>query len=88
MKHFTEKEIAWLVSQLSARGDMLLEIKVLTEEPTREKFFAMLPDLDWEVKGGTADEPRWAYEEHPWYEALGITQEECQRFWDERNARG
>lgn len=78
----------WASGQLdSYHPDLLRVQEVLTEnEPTREMFFAALPDFDYEVKGGTAEEPRWAYEEHPWYEQLGITKQECDEFWDRRNA--
>lgn len=80
---------AWASGQLdSYEPDLLRVQEVLTEEtPTREMFFAVLPDWDFEVNGGTLDHPRWAWEDHPWFAYLGITREECEAFWEERNER-
>ena len=70
------------MKRLEEHGDLLPEIEVLTEEPTREKFFAMLPDFDWEER--TPDGPRWAWELHPWYAYLEITEEEVDAYWNSR----
>lgn len=51
----------------------------LTKDPNREDWFRrVLPDLDYEMQGGTWDEPLWAWTKHPWFEALGLTSEECE----------
>jgi hypothetical protein len=80
--------MTWASGQLeSYHPDLLRVQEVLIEaHPTRAMFFAALPDWDYEVSGGTGDEPRWAYEVHPWFAQLGITKEECEEFWGRRNA--
>jgi len=40
-------------------------------------FKSLLPAMDYEVKGGTWEEPRWAWREHSWFRLLGLTDEEC-----------
>ena len=52
----------------------------LLEAELRRVFFAALPDMDYEVGGGTWDKPRWAWTGHPWLELLGITEDECIQF--------
>jgi hypothetical protein len=50
----------------------------LTSPPNRDDWFAkILPDLDYEIKGGTWEDPLWAWTKHPWFSALGLTEEEC-----------
>jgi hypothetical protein len=71
----------------------LSDVAVLTlsQEPSREVWFeSMLRNLDYEISGGTEDEPRWAWQEHPWFAALGLTDDECYeafRVWNEAEAR-
>lgn len=62
-------------------------VEWVKKEPDRAEFLThFVPDLDYEVPGGT-EEALWAYEQHPWYKALGITREEMDRFREERNKR-
>ena len=50
----------------------------LTKEPNREDWFAIvLPALDYEIHGGTWDDPLWAWMTHPWFAALNLTADEC-----------
>lgn len=59
----------------------------LTKDPNREDWFArILPDLDYEISGGTWDEPKWAWTQHPWFAALGLTDEECEAHLQGRKA--
>jgi len=77
---FAAREIRVKVAEWVATDDDLLEsYRVsLTTDPNREDWFAkVLPDLDYEI-GGTWDEPIWAWTKHPWFEALGLTDEECE----------
>lgn len=49
----------------------------LTEDPTPERFSDMLGELDYEIEGGTLEEPLWAWMKHPWYAVVGMTEDEC-----------
>lgn len=80
-------EISWVLDNVSeiALGD--LERATLTEAPTRELWFSLvLPELDFEIHGGTWDDPKWAWEKHPWFTSLGLTKEECHDWFDARNS--
>jgi hypothetical protein len=70
--------IDWVLNNVSdlALGD--IERGTLTEPATRGRFFGWLPELDYEVDGGTLDEPLWAWMTHPWFSTLGLTYEECE----------
>lgn len=72
--------VAWVTRDLTG-PDWYLHLLTLTQAPDRALWFSrFLPDLDWEVEGGTWDEPRWAFQEHPWFDALGLTREECEDY--------
>lgn len=43
------------------------------EAALRERFFSELPEYDYERYDGI-----WGWHEHPWFELLGLTDEECQ----------
>jgi len=50
-----------------------------------------LLDMDYEVAPGDGlspdwENPRWAWQGHPWLELAGITEDECHAFFDARNA--
>lgn len=58
----------------------------LTELPSRERWFSLiLPELDFEIPGDTWDDPKWAWEDHPWFSELGLTKEECEYWFEHSN---
>lgn len=76
------RAIAWVMDDCPYLSE--INKATLTEMPTRERFFEFLPELDYEVKGGTLDEPLWAWMKHPWFEDLGLTVDECLAFFQGR----
>lgn len=51
----------------------------LGEKPSKKLWFqCILPTLDFEIEGGTWENPKWAWELHPWFKALNLTREECE----------
>lgn len=83
----TAAAVAWVARELTS-PDWNLHLLTLTRPPDRDLWFStFLADLDWEVHGGTWDEPRWAFMEHPWFEALGLTREECEDYLARGGAR-
>lgn len=77
----THTTIQWVLKDLSEDGLPPLHRIMLTQPPDRQTFFEkLLPELDYEIKGGTWEHPRWAFEEHPWFLALGLSKEECENY--------
>lgn len=72
-----EEAVTWVLDTTSEMGLGWVERATLTETPNRERFFEMLPELDYEIEGGTFEEPLWAWMQHPWYKRLGLTEDEC-----------
>lgn len=72
--------IEWVLANVTEDALGPLERATLTEAPSRERWFELLPELDYEIKGGTQDDPRWGFEEHPWFAALGVTKDECEDY--------
>ncbi len=76
----TKAAVAWVLENTSDWGLGPIERATLTEKPTRERFFEFLPELDYEIKGGTWEDPFWAWMEHPWFGTLGLSRDECEDF--------
>lgn len=76
--------VAWVLENVSEIALGPTERYTLTEAPSRERFFELLPDLDYEIRGGTQEEPLWAWMEHPWFGALGLSVDECETFLQEK----
>lgn len=79
----------WVLANISEIGLGEVERATLTQRPNQRVWFSViLPDLDYEIRGGTFEEPRWAWEEHPWFQALGLTRRECEDWFAARRAGG
>lgn len=71
-------KIDWIL-----KNEDLTEIGRITlkSEPDRTLWFRkILPDLDYEIAGGTWKNPKWAWEEHPWFTELRLSKEECETY--------
>jgi hypothetical protein len=79
-----EAAIEWLMAELSEYCIGDLEKATLTEIPTKERFFEFLPDMDYEIMGGTWENPLWAWMKHPWYKQLNLNKDECIKYLQER----
>ena len=71
--------IDWVLDDLTEDGLPLLHRVTLTKPANRDDWFDwMLAELDWEIQGGTWEQPLWAFTKHPWFAQLGVTVEECE----------
>lgn len=69
----------WVASNAAELSDA--EKYSLTSDPNRNDWFAhILRDLDFEIEGGTWEEPLWAWKKHPWFDALNLTEDECIKY--------
>ena len=61
--------VQWTIENCFFLDDPIA-VATLTEPASKERFFELLPDLDYEVHGGTWEEPLWAWITHPWFKEL------------------
>src|SRR5262245_31280817 len=54
---------------------LLADVEAL-REALRAEFFKQLPDMDYEVDGLLGGRA-WAWEIHPWFRLLGLSDSEC-----------
>jgi len=76
----TQAEIDWVLKN-SYDWEAIFVI-TLKEEPSKELWFSdILPNLDYEIEGGTWENPLWAWEKHPWFKTLNLTKDECEEWF-------